>query len=192
MVLLLTSQYIFKSTDGNTFTQTINISGIGIGTGEAVIYHKVLGVFAILVVASNYSGAVITKDGENYTSTLIANSILGNNMIYSEELNQAFIVANYGNVFKSSDLYNWSSIRHTVIKNLYGASFSNIKDLIFCGEDNSIIDITGEKEENVIQNISLTSDFGFRLNQGENKLTLLENSGVLSAIIKYRQKYIGV
>ena len=192
MILLLTELFIFKSTDGNTFTQTINIWGIGIGTGKAVIYHKVLGVFAILVVASNYSGAVITKDGENYTSTLIANSILGNNMFYSEELNQAFVVANYGNILKSSDLYNWSSIRNTVIKNLYGASFSNIKDLIFCGEDNSIIDITGEKEENVIQNISLTSDFGFRLNQGENKLTLLENSGVLSAQIKYRQKYIGV
>ena len=191
MILLLAGQYIFKSTDGNTFTQTINLTGVG--TSKAVIYHKVLGVFAILGTQIRASVLSITKDGENIVTTvLVDETSAGNNIFYSEELNQAYIVANYGNVFKSSDLYNWSSIRHTVIKNIYGASFSNIKDLIFCGEDNSIIDITGEKEENVIQNISLTSDFGFRLNQGENKLTLLEDGGVLSAIIKYRQKYIGV
>ena len=189
MILLITSQVIFKSTDGNTFTQTTNIPAI---TGKAVIYHKVLGVFAIIG-TGNGTGLVITKDGETIdTTVLVDETSSGNNMFYSEELNLVFVVANYGNIFKSSELYNWSSIRHTVNKNLYGASFSNIKNLIFCGEDNSIVDITGDKEENVIQNISSTSDFGFRLNQGENELTLLENSGVLSANIKYRQKYIGV
>ena len=46
--------------------------------------------------------------------------------------------------------------------------------------------------DNIISKLTTTSDMSFNLKKGENKIKLNSEAGCSSAILKYRQKYIGV
>ena len=114
---------------------------------------------------------------------------------YFEAYNIYIIGADNGYIFISNDCYLWEElpIKYTT-SDLYSciSSSKGGGTEIIGGQVGTIITSILIGKTNVIQNITSDSDMNFGLKEGDNLLMLLGENGVFSALLKYRQKYIGV
>lgn len=114
---------------------------------------------------------------------------------YFESYNVYIIGADDGYIFISNDCYSWeeSPIKYTT-SDLYSCILSSKGGgtEIIGGQAGTIITSILIGKTNVIQNITSDSDMNFGLREGDNLLMLLGENGVFSALLKFRQKYIGV
>ena len=75
-------------------------------------------------------------------------------------------------------------------------AFFNKKDynelFYFFGKGSTIEVLSYEADKNELPNLSQDSYMGMKLNIGKNVFSLVNDGGIFSARIKYRQKYLGV
>ena len=126
-----------------------------------------------------------SKNGIDWQYFPTVNGILkfANNLFY-------YIDSSYlsHKVYSSYNGESWEEVENnvTTIKGIYG------KDgITFLFGDNGEIEIAEKTENNIIDKLSSNSDMILSLQAGQNKIQFIDGSEN-SAVLKYRQKYIGV
>ena len=189
MVLVLSAHTVLKSIDGITFTEyTVDSNK----NGNCIVYDSLIDLFIINEKQSSpvEYGIMKSKNGENWVWDKPQNYTGDkNSMLYSLKLNQLFACGSQ--IKKSADSIHWSSVTVNFSSQYYGICARG-REIFICGQYTSILKIYKDTETNVIQNLSKDSDMGYKLEVGKNDIITLQNSGTVSARIKYRQKYIGV
>ena len=94
-----------------------------------------------------------------------------------------------GCIYKSYNITSWGKVYAPSVR-CNKIVINN--DYIIIGNNNTVLKITDEKLQNVINNISSDSDINFNLKKGENVLKMTQSSGEAFVLVTYRQKYIGV
>ena len=126
-----------------------------------------------------------SKNGIDWQYFPTVNGILkfANNLFY-------YIDSSYFShkVYSSYNGESWEEVENnvTTIQGLYG------KDgITFLFGNNGEIEIAEKTENNIIDKLSSNSDMTLSLQAGQNKIQFIDGSEN-SAVLKYRQKYIGV
>lgn len=105
---------------------------------------------------------------------------------FSLEKNYYFATAN--GLLKTVDLVNFK----TVNSEFYQSVLTSMNKLFLSKFYNVVFTTMFEKSTNIINKLSPNSDLGIGLQQGVNQIMLSADSGDVTALITYRQKYIGV
>jgi uncharacterized protein YaaR (DUF327 family) len=105
---------------------------------------------------------------------------------FSLEKNYYFVTAN--GLLKTFDLTNFK----TVNSEFYQSVLTSMNKLFLSKFYNVVFTTMFEKSTNIINKLSPNSDLGIGLQQGVNQIMLSADSGDVTALITYRQKYIGV
>lgn len=105
---------------------------------------------------------------------------------YSLENMYYFATAN--GLLKTFDLINFKNVN----SESYQSVLTSMNKLFLSKSYNVVFMLTFEKKINIINKLSSDSDLGICLQKGENQIMLSVDSGDVTALITYRQKYIGV
>ena len=146
------------------------------------------------IAIGEYGLLIISNDGENWetVSLEITSSLL--NILYVSEQGCIYVVGAEGVILQSYDGVNWE--QNTNINGypaLYGICYNkNLNELLIVGYNFIIIKSEAIMATNVIQNLSANSNMNFNLEIGKNIILLSSKTGNSRAVIRFRNKYIGV
>ena len=175
------SHYCAYSTDGvNWIEVNINPSSY-IGSNPAIAFSEELGMFII-------AGAYVytSYDGINWAKRMSLISNYNRCIIYTKEKNQFLI----GGRYVSSNGINWSDV----------SNYKQLLGVIYSKQDNCYYGVGGTTTVksyvipigNCIDKLSTDSNIGMNLALGNNLFRVTSDSGDMSVVLRYRQKYIGV
>lgn len=146
------------------------------------------------IAIGEYGLLIISNDGENWetVSLEITPSLL--NILYVSEQGCIYVVGAEGVILQSYDGVNWE--QNTNINGypaLYGICYNkNLNELLIAGYNFIIIKSEAIMATNVIQNLSANTNMNFNLEIGKNIILLSSKTGNSRAVIRFRNKYIGV
>ena len=171
------TNYTAYSVDGINWSETR--SGLStIGSFPALAYSEELGIF---VIADTF--LYTSYDGINWAKR----TSQGNRcIVYAKEKNQFLI----GGLTVSSDGINWSSISGG--KQLYAVIYSKRDNCYYGVKESTTLKSYTEIIGNCIDKISTDSNIGMNLAIGNNTFRVTAESGDMSVVLRFRQKYIGV
>lgn len=174
---------ILTSPDGTTWTSQNTPMTVGL---LCICYSERLK----LLVAIGDEGEVLTSyNGVIWVRQ--ANSIEASyrGIIYSDKL--GLFIAGGSKVMASSDGVDWGRI--DIPNTVNDIIYSDKQDiLIAVGNGGIIYNSVYVVSDNLINYLSTKSNMGLKLEVGENEILFSKDSGSLTGIITYRQKYIGV
>ena len=171
------TNYTAYSVDGINWIETR--SGLStIGNYPALAFSEEIGIF---VIADTF--LYTSYDGINWAKR----TSQGNRcIVYAKEKNQFLI----GGLNVSSDGINWSSISGG--KQLYYVIYSKRNNCYYGVKESTTLKSYTEIIGNCIDKISTDSNIGMNLAIGNNTFRATAESGDMSVVLRYRQKYIGV
>lgn len=111
------------------------------------------------------------------------------NIIISEQDKSFYACGQNGELFQSGNGINWKALPTGIYNDLTSLL---VKDGVFILVGGIIEYGKYEKGENIISTITDNSSLNYKLKIGENNIIVSCESGNCVAILKYRQKYIGV
>lgn len=179
---------IYKGTALDSLTASTS------GTSEtlnSICFNPAINTF----IAVGGNGAIVaSKNGTLWEVKDAGVSSKLSKVFVDENTNFFIVVGANATIIMSSDGNNWNSYFSIVKSN------SELKGICL-GSDNSLC-IVGTRfsnqksflynSESIIQNLTSESNLNFKLIQGENDIYLTSKKGSVSAIITFRNKYIGV
>lgn len=176
LFIAVSNNYIATSSDIENWTFKTNRSGTSITESE---YFKCF--FVVYQRYIYYSfNAIDWIQATNTEEYMILSRVYADN--YE---NKIYAVGNRG-VYEGIDIFSWVKINNSLSRDVV----SRKGDVVFTG-GNILRLIKKLPSNNLINALSKDSSF-FVLDEGKNTLLLSFDVGTASAIIKYRQKYIGV
>ena len=182
---------IITSSDGITWTNQTS----GVSTNLiSVTYSENLDLFVAIGYTIGSSRTIITSyDGItwNIQNTGVTEDL--SSIIFSENLGLFVAVGYNGTIITSYDGITWNIQTSGVSTNLISVTYSkNLNLFVAVGEQGTILKSNFTVIENQISTLTSDSDMGFGLKIGKNEILISKSSGILSARIRFRQKYIGV
>ena len=151
------------------------------------VYIKYLKSFLLITNENGKSIVRISSDKcQHFTQIILPtnNAVIG--CCFSDSM---IILFGYsGFTYCSYDGYNYYLLADDVRSKCGG--YSQQEGFLLC--ESSYYKINHSNIENAINKISDNSNMNFNLSIGKNDILLNAESGILNAILKYRQKYIGV
>ena len=112
---------------------------------------------------------------------------------YSPTLKFFILTTSDGDILRSIDGSEWIVENSNIKVAWYGGCFSIPHNrFMIVGEEGIILNSDFVEKDNVINRLSSDSDMNFNLQKGSNILSIYYDSGTARAILRYRQKYVGV
>ena len=151
----------------------------------SISYHKKTQTFVVLSNQEIY----ISKDGNSWKK--VAENIIGTKIVY-EPISAIIYVLSTSKYYISYNLYNWEE------RNVYlyfypnSVTYDYKNNTTYIRGGNTVIIEELAKQQNVIANLTNTSDMSFAIERGINKIRLNKEQGSFRARVIFRQKYIGV
>ena len=175
------TRYCAYSTDGVNWTETNISSSSLLGSYPHIAFSEELGMF---IIAGNY--VYTSYDGINWATRKSLISNYSRCIIYTKEKNQFLI----GGRYVSSNGINWSDV----------SNYKQLLGVIYSKQDNCYYGVGGTTTVksyvipigNCIDKLSTDSNIGMNLALGNNLFRVTSDSGDMSVVLRYRQKYIGV
>ena len=190
---------IYKSDDLENWTllySVIDANAVSVGCSYSEDKKIFIFIYKSTHSSESARGHIIIVDTINNifrdVRTLPENKDLSG-IIYSPTLEFFIIITEKGNILRSVDGSEWSVENSNIKVGWYGGCFSIPHNrFMIVGEYGIILDSDFVEKENVINRLSKNSDMNFNLQKGSNILSIYYDSGTANAILRYRQKYVGV
>ena len=174
-----TSASIYSSNDGITWTERLTPSN----SLNCVIYAN-----NRFIAVGAGSGIYTSIDGINWSQVSTLQETVVIHSVYYE--NMYVLSCSDGIIYTSVDLVNWTKRETGFIASFYSAVFA--KDSYFVVGDYGIIYKSFLEKSNIISELTSDSDITFNLETQNNEIVYLNDNIEGQAVLKYRQKYIGV
>ena len=170
---------LLKSSDGETWVE----STLGESNFKKIKWISEKNLFLLCSDSKGYK----SSDGETWVEFPYANF---NDVCYSKEKKLFMILLYSGEIVLTNDFV------HDLSLSGYGRSccYSEYEHKFYIVGDNftDIIALKIEREQNIINHLTVGSDLTINLEQGKNGLVLTTDSGTVIGNIEFNEKYIGV